>query len=685
MRGRQLKYRYTFDIKAKLLTLCILAALFVGCANEPDSNIPEGDYINRTEEFDQLGGWKFRCKVYGEAQTVADNGGQVEFMKKVDQLLADASEYFQVSGINDEGGNQVHFYMTEFVEFEGSSREVMKLNESEVADTFDLRLVVNTHAATDDLAEGWLGEPYLAIGHTHQETWGTDAVAELVVNLARSRGVTPLNESKVAKENNEVIAMGFEADECVTNNPSNTRNWSDYAKSVINRAANKRVAKAAMAYMPSTNLKLRVLTAEGEIAKGSTMLLYPVYEGSGRVSAEAIYEGTMNSAGNMIFFKNPFTDEAPDDDERQIINYFVVINYEDVQGYGWMPLYEVLAAGAKGEKEYLKILQLTGNETYPPGQDYMLRKEEFEKLPGWKFRVKVFGEKQTVADYGGRIEFMKKVDKLMADASKGFQVEGLNDAGGNEVHFFMIGFEEFDGPSSRLMYRSDGADSKEFDCRVIINGHAQNGDVSGGWLGSPYLNLGHDFEGLWEGYALDALIHEFGHMRGVPDLYAAEVPVSGNPINGKAFEATKCIMNYPYGNKTWSEYAKLLINASADQRICVKHYNHFPKEGTQIKVVGRKDEPIVGAEIKCYPVAAYSEKVTPTARFVGTTDSEGTYKFPENPFVKEGSTNLDDNNTNNLIEITYNGKTIYRWLPMYEAETAGAKGETLFTKTIIFA
>lgn len=658
---------------------------FVGSCAEPtpENVIPEGDYINRTAEFEKLEGWKFRCKVYAEKQTIKDAGSQEEFMKKVDKLLADASKYFQVPGINDEGGNKVHFFMTEMIEFEGASRKYMVSADGENDTDCDLRLIINGHAPEGDMSGGWMGAPYLNLGHDYKGLWSGYAIDALVHEFGHTRGVPDLYAAEVPAEGNPINGEGFEAVKCIMNYPYGESEWSEYAMALINASADQRICTPHYNHFPN-GIKATALTVDGKVATGAYMRFYPVYAYSNKVAEKPLYEGELSVTGNFIFSKNPFIVPDQENPDNNITNYLVEVDHDGKRGYGWMPMYEAQLAKFKGNGQYVYKFQFTGNEVDLPKGDYKLdRMGEFAQLPGWKFRVKVYGEKQTVADYGGRIEFMKKVDKLMADASKGFQVEGLNDEGDNQIHFFMVGFEEFEGSSRTLMYKSDGKVSTEFDCRVIINAHAETGDVSGGWIGSPYLNLGHDFQGLWDGYALDALIHEFGHMRGVPDLYAAEVPASGNPINGKAFEAANCIMNYPYGNKTWSEYAKLLINASADQRLCVMHYNHFPKEGSQIKVVDGSGNPIEGAEVKCYPVAAYSSEVTKTARFVGTTNSEGIYKFPENPFVKEGATNLDSNNTNNLIAVSYNGKTIYEWMPMYEAETAGAKGVTLFTKTII--
>ena len=657
--------------RRRFLFVWVLAALLAGCTDIPENNLPQDEPINRTEAFEALDGWKFRCKVYGEAQTVADNGGEEEFVKRVDKLLADASAYFQVSGINDEGGNQVHFYMTKFVKFEGPSHQIMMLDENDVDDSFDLRIVINTHAAEDDLAEGWVGAPYMAIGHTHQRTWGANAVGELVVNLARSRGVTPLKGGEVEAINNPVAKKKFEAESCVTNDPFNTHEWSEYAKNVINKAADRRVAKQELSYLPGENIKLRVYNAEGALAKGAQMQLYPVYEGSGQVSTKPLYQGTMNAAGYMIFFKNPFNDEAPDNDDRQIVNYFVTINYDETQGYGWMPLYEALAAGARGDKEFVKSLTLTGNEGPIPGHDYIIRKREWEKLGGWKFRCRVYAERQTVDDHGGRVEFMKKVDKLMSDVSAHFQVPGINDAGGNEVHFFMIDFQEFSGPLSSVVYRTGGVGNPDFDFRMFMHGNTNDSDTPTGWLGPPYMNVSHRHGDLFTGYAIDAIAHEFGHYRGVPDLYASEVEASKNPINGMGHESITCMMNYPYGLRHWSEYALLLINKSADAKVGVDANDYFPKGGTKVVVVDQQGAPVVGATINFYPVYPYSGAVAEQATFGGTTDSEGCYDFGQvNPFYKPGTS---DNIVNHLVEVVYQGKKYYDWMPMHEAQTVGCK------------
>lgn len=315
-------------------------------------------------------------------------------------------------------------------------------------------------------------------------------------------------------------------------------------------------------------------------------------------------------------------------------------------------------------------------------KDYIDRNEVFTQLPGWKFRCKVMVESKTVQDYGGRIKFMKKMDKLLVDASKFFQVPGINDAGNNQVHFFMTEMHEFTGQSKPWMLMDDGAYDTSCDLRIIVNGNKTEGDMSGGWMGNPYLNLGHDYEGLFQGYALNALVHEFGHVRGVPDLYSAELTGENNPINGERYEATRCIMNYPYGENFWSDYAKMIINVSANNRLCTMHYTFLPQKGTQAKVLKANGEIAEGAYVKFYPVYAYSGKVTKEALYEGEITGKSNYIFPQDPFIVPGQDNKDNNITNYLVEIVYKEKVTYRWMPMYEAQYAAYNGEDPYIFTV---
>lgn len=46
-----------------------------------------------------------------------------------------------------------------------------------------------------------------------------------------------------------------------------------------------------------------------------------------------------------------------------------------------------------------------------------------------------------------------------------------------------------------------------------------------------------------------------------------KVDADKNPVNGQAFPGVRCIMNYPYGEELWSDYAVRMIDHAADRNV----------------------------------------------------------------------------------------------------------------------
>lgn len=659
-------------VRINLLCVCLLSLFLYGCGGsssgpEP-APVPEGDYINREETFASRQGWKFRCKVLAESRTVEKSGGRIAFMKKVDDLMERASAYFSVKGINDAQGNKVLFFMTEFDIFDGRSSErlnaPMRSNES-----YDLKIVMNSFASSSDKSSGFVGDPCLSIGLDREDIFSDESLMDLVYCLALSRGVVGVDETEVRNGdvNNPVNGQDFKAVSCIMNGKSVNGMWSDYALSVINASGDKRVV-THKDYLPA-GIRAQVLTDEGQVAKDAELRFYPVYPGSGTVGDTPLFSGPLSATGNYVFASNPF---LLDEGRKEVYNYLVEVVYERYKFYSWMPVYEVERAGVSnpGTAYTVKIRlpKIDENTYYIPEGDYVDRKVEFDRLRGWKFRCKVFVERQTMEDYGGRMAMLRKMDQLMKDASTYFQVKGINDSGGNQFHFYMTEMLRFEGRSSTLMYDKSGESDLSYDVRVVVNAHSADNDVSGGWLPAPYLCVGHDFSGLFQGFAVDALVHEFGHSRGMIDLYATEVKeASGNPITGETYKAQKGIMNYPYGETGWTDYSLMMINASADKRICVKHHT-FLSPDFNVRILRKDGSPAAGAKLRFYPVEGYSYKVTPAALYEGETSAQGEFSFGTNPFVKQGQSDRGNNIFNYYVEIEYAGAKTYRWMPIQDAE-----------------
>ncbi len=310
---------------------------------------------------------------------------------------------------------------------------------------------------------------------------------------------------------------------------------------------------------------------------------------------------------------------------------------------------------------------------------YVNRLAVFDSLPGWKFRCKVMAEATTIEDHGGMVLFKQKMDEAMTKASKKFQVSGLNDEGNNEIHFYATEIIPFTGASSQFTTKQ-WLNDNSLDVMLVVNDNAASGDDSWGWRRTPYLTLGHDYDGLFGSSAVDALLHEFGHTRGMYDLYLGEVIASRNPISNQAYESNRCIMNYPYGETVWSEFSKIIINASAGEKVAKFYWNYFP-DVFKVNVRRKNNTVATGAQLKFYPVIQTSSgnvvRENDVILYRATIGSSGTYDFnSNNPFaINQVASN---NMYNFLVEVIYKINTTeykeYAWMPMNDALIAGSKG-----------
>ena len=298
---------------------------------------------------------------------------------------------------------------------------------------------------------------------------------------------------------------------------------------------------------------------------------------------------------------------------------------------------QYLASG--GGDSFTYVFQLPDLENMIPAGDYINRAKAFAELPGWKFRCKIMGEASVVNKAGGRIAFMRKFDALLKEISTYYQIPELNPKGGNQIHFFMTEMVVWEGSSVDYMYDRTGGMDSTYDVRIIVNVNDPNFDRSG-YLGNPYMSIiytNDDFDSLWEGYGRDALVHELGHFRGAVDLYACELPASGNSINGWGYEAETCMMNYPYGLNQWCQYAIEVINISAGEKFAFPNNETMPAQ-VHMEVMDKDGNPASGAVVKCYPVHPYSSVVTTTPLHEGTVSEQGYFYITSAAFFKPGTT-----------------------------------------------
>lgn len=72
--------------------------------------------------------------------------------------------------------------------------------------------------------------------------------------------------------------------------------------------------------------------------------------------------------------------------------------------------------------------------------------------------------------------------------------------------------------------------------------------------------------------------HEFGHYRGVTDLYADRIRAKNNPVNHIEYEPDSCVMNSHYKTYKWSSYAVHIINHTAKSKRPRRDFDGFFKQ-----------------------------------------------------------------------------------------------------------
>ena len=295
--------------------------------------------------------------------------------------------------------------------------------------------------------------------------------------------------------------------------------------------------------------------------------------------------------------------------------------------------------------------------------------------PVYRFSVKIGIDRETTDHLGGEAVVRERVVKMFGTINRAFNY--------NADKLGITGYYDF-VPDMDSLYIFAGSSRVEIDrphpnhdYLVIMDGYRNYpNEGHGGWFGSEHQTIGHDrghvpgeISDPFDGNATDGIIHEFGHARGIIDLYAANVDAARNPVNGQGFNGVDCIMNYCYGVRHWSSYAVNILNLTKDKSVNVDDViaNLFP-ENINIVVRDWQNKPVKDAKIKAYPVVWYSYAVQEQPAWEGVTTSKGIYTFPGLPYVRQKAFGFKY--INFLVEAEYDGVKAYGWMPLYNVQNA---------------
>lgn len=303
--------------------------------------------------------------------------------------------------------------------------------------------------------------------------------------------------------------------------------------------------------------------------------------------------------------------------------------------------------------------------------------------PVYRFSVKVGIDSESVDSLGGLENVKSELTRMFKRVNRAFNYERQFEA----VYNFEIDWDAFyvySGISTDEVFKPH----PDHDYLVVIDGYKSDPkEVGGGWYGSNILTVYHSrthndrFNNPFNEQAIDGIIHEFGHGRGVPDIYAMTVDAKNNPVYPIGCEGVRCIMNYPYGETLWSEYAVNMINLAGDKMVNIDYLvAGMCPDRIRIKVIGPNGKAVKKAAISLYPVGWYSYSVSPEAMAVFETDSHGICSFPGDIYGRQESFGLKYPNL--FVKAEADGLQAYGWLPLYEVQNAAFEGKKSYDLTL---
>ena len=315
---------------------------------------------------------------------------------------------------------------------------------------------------------------------------------------------------------------------------------------------------------------------------------------------------------------------------------------------------------------------------------FILPQRDMKAQGIYRFSVKVGIDAESVDSLGGE----QRVRSLVADMFRQINRAFNHPRRFKGVYDFAVDWDAFyiyKGISSEEVHKPH----PEHDYLVVIDGYKSDPKESGGgWYGADIQTVYHArthndrFNNPFDRGAIDGIIHEFGHARGVPDIYAMGVDAAKNPIAPIGCDKIRCIMDYPYGETWWSDYAVALIDAAGGRRVEIDNLvKAWRPKFIDIRLVDRDGIPVDGAALSVYPVGWYSSSVDPVPIREGTLSTGGRVRLNGNVYGDSDEFGLKYPNL--FVKAVKGDQVAYGWLPLYETELAAFAGKEAYELTLV--
>lgn len=306
------------------------------------------------------------------------------------------------------------------------------------------------------------------------------------------------------------------------------------------------------------------------------------------------------------------------------------------------------------------------------GRDFSLPRyyevvEDTALKPIWRFSLIVGVSDSMVGFYGG-LESVKILAAHMVEEANYV----FNDAGvfNGTIEFAIDSIYQYGGSSiDQIILPPAGIDYR----LLFDEAPPPAQDYWWGNEGTIYHYYVPDIDnGLFGKYSLENLAWEFGLTRGCLPLSNVEVIAANNPVNGQQYDPVHSFMNSCHNYTTWDYYSINIINHNADEVFYKPNFAiaaGFLPAYMGATVRSGTGVPVQGAEINLYGVLWNpSGTVGVPAVLSGTTDSNGEFVFPGNPFVPDTTDKMIYSNF--LVQAVQAQDTAYAWMPVNEVGSA---------------
>jgi len=304
----------------------------------------------------------------------------------------------------------------------------------------------------------------------------------------------------------------------------------------------------------------------------------------------------------------------------------------------------------------------------------------------WRYRVLVGVTDRTVKSFGGleavRLRIAEQFDRINATFEESpFAGKPVFEINPDEIYTV-----PGDGRNEALARKHP-----DHELLMVYDAYPSGG---GGWYGGPYQAVHHawptgDWGNLFDRDATRGIVHELTHAIGhALDLYALHVDAERNPVNRTAYRTPPSVMSDPYTAANWDDHAIESVNRAGGYVIEEENDSwpatQFPE--TMTVSVRKSDGSGVGnAAIRLYPVKWYSYEVLREPALSGTTDADGAWTLPENPFRpfrEQMPWGMEF--ANFLVEAELpDGRKLYDWMPVDRVQLASVAEPSTYLLTLL--